>query len=122
MSTPLILALDIGTSSSRSALFDSDGNRIADCTAQRTYPLATSGDGGATLDPAVLLKAIRLCIGETLQAYRSKKALRGRRIAGVGVSCFWHSLVGCDAAGNPLTPIITWADSRCRQDAAALRE
>ena len=122
MSTPLILALDIGTSSSRSALFDSDGNRIADCTAQRTYPLATSGDGGATLDPAVLLKAIRLCIGETLQAYRSNKALRGRRIAGVGVSCFWHSLVGCDAAGNPLTPIITWADSRCRQDAAALRE
>ena len=39
----------------------------------------------------------------------------------VGVSSFWHSLVGTDARGRAITPIYTWADSRCREDAARLR-
>lgn len=119
---PLILALDIGTSSSRTALFDHTGQRIVQSTAQQTYPLATTPDGGAEMDPLHLLDAIRTCLGKTLAYAKSNTSLRGRPIAGIGVSCFWHSLVGTDAAGRPLTPIITWADARCRTEAENLRK
>jgi len=43
-------------------------------------------------------------------------------MAGIGVSCFWHSLLGLDAKGKAITPVYTWADSRCRAAAAALRK
>lgn len=119
---PLILALDIGTSSSRAALFDETGGRIIESTAQRSYPLLTSGEGMAELEPGVLLAAIQQCLAQTLSYARNTPVLRGRRIAGVGVSCFWHSLIGTDTEGKPLTNVITWADARCRAEAAHLRE
>jgi len=118
----LILALDLGTSSTRTALFDAQAQRLAGTTAQHTYPLLTSADGAAEIEPGALMSAVLRCLEQTLQRYRTDPALRGRRIEGVGVSCFWHSLVGCDAKGAALTNIITWADARCREDAAALRE
>jgi len=113
MKSAPVLALDFGTSSVRAALFDPRGKRLPDTLAQRVYSLKTGADGKAELDPFDLLRQAKACI---------KAATRGwNEIAGVGVSCFWHSLVGTDADGNPLTPIYTWADSRCREDAAALR-
>ncbi|RFC43502.1 MAG: gluconokinase [Verrucomicrobia bacterium] len=119
---PLILALDIGTSSSRASFFDETGSRLVSTTAQRTYPLITTPDGGAELDPFLLLDAIEQCIAQAIEVLRTTPALRGRPIAGVGVSCFWHSIVGTDSLGRPLTKIITWADARCRPEAAQLRE
>ena len=108
-----VLALDLGTSSSRSAVFDARGTRLADSTLQRTYPLRTAADGTAELDPAVLLATVRDLLAP---------AQEDTQIAGIGISCFWHSLVGCAADGTPLTPIYTWADSRCAGDAAKLRQ
>jgi gluconokinase len=122
VSTPtLVLAIDIGTSSARSALFDLRGRRHLATTAQASYQLRTGADGQAELDPAELLEAVSSRIGETLAAQRLDPVLRRQAIAGVGVSCFWHSLIGTDATGAPLTPVITWADSRCRDDAERLR-
>jgi len=117
----LILALDLGTSSTRSALFDARGTRFAGTTAQRTYRLATDADGRAELDPEEVLAALTACIDETLAARAADPALSAQPIAAVGTSCFWHSLVGVDVDGDPLTPIVTWADSRCRVDAEGLR-
>ncbi len=121
-SSPLILTLDIGTSSARSSLFDGEGHRLLRTTAQQTYPLISSNDGAAELEPSTLLEAVLHCLETTFGHYRSDAKLRGRPIIGIGVSCFWHSMIGVDAAGKPLTRIITWADARCREDAAALRE
>ncbi|MBA2480801.1 MAG: gluconokinase [Planctomycetes bacterium] len=117
----LILAIDIGTSSTRTALFDQSGVRIVTTTAQATHALITDRDGRAEIEPAALLDGVRACIGRTLAAARRDRTLRGRAIAGVATSCFWHSLVGTTADGRPLTRVITWADSRCRDDAARLR-
>jgi gluconokinase len=118
----LFLALDIGTSSCRTALFNASGQRIVESTAQEAYPLRTETDGTAELDPHQLLHALQRCLHQTFQFARSTPALAKRPISGVGTSCFWHSLVGINAQGDPLTPIITWADSRCRPDAAQLRK
>lgn len=114
--TPLILAFDIGSSSLRTALFDTRGERFVESTVQKTYRLKTTPDGGAELPPAVLRKAARDALRETLSH------AKGAPILGVGMSCFWHSLLGAGRDNEPLTPVYTWADSRCRDDAAALRE
>src|SRR5207249_4780241 len=39
----------------------------------------------------------------------------------VATDTFWHSLVGVDANGKAITPLITWEDTRPRQAAAELR-
>ncbi len=118
----LVLALDIGTSSCRTALFDETGRRLLESTAQKTYPLWTTPDGGAEIDPPLLLEAIRHCLAQTLGYARASRTLRSVKIRGIGVSCFWHSLIGTTSSGEPLTKIITWADARCRPDATHLRE
>jgi gluconokinase len=118
----LILALDLGTSSTRTALFDPSGRRLPGTTAQQSYPLSTTTDGGAELDPGVLLRAVIQCLEQTMHAHRMEPTLRGQPIVAIGVSCFWHSVVGCDSKGVSLTNIYTWADSRCRDEAAKLRE
>ena len=122
MSDSLILALDLGTSSTRTALFDAQAQRLPQTTAQQSYHLLTTPDGGAELEPAALLGAVRHCMEQTMRVYRTDPALKARPIAGIGVSSFWHSLVGANAKGEAITRVITWADSRCRPDAAQLRE
>lgn len=120
-SNALVLAFDIGTSSLRTALFDAQGQRLPKTTAQQTYPLLTDKSGKAVLEPKVLLTAATACLEETLAAYRRTAALKKRPIAAVGASCFWHSLIGLDSQGNTITPVYTWADSRCKADAKKLR-
>jgi gluconokinase len=117
----LTLALDLGTSSCRSALFDVRGRRLRDTTAQRSYDLDTDKEGKAELDAATVLHALRACIDTTLAAWSGEPRLRSQPIAAVGTSCFGHSLIGTDDDGRALTPIITWADSRMRRTAAMLR-
>jgi gluconokinase len=121
MPTPLVLAIDLGTSSTRTALFDVEARRQPATTAQQTYPLLTAADGTAELEPGALLGALRTCLAETLARRRMDPLLRGREIGAISVSCFWHSLVGTNAKGEAVTRVITWADSRCRDDAARLR-
>lgn len=110
-----VLAIDIGTSSSRSALFDGEAHRIPGSLAQAEYHLETAADGTAELDPKLLLRAVQECLATTVKFARTP-------IAAVGVSCFWHSLLPVGKFGAPLGPIVTWADSRCREEAAALRK
>jgi gluconokinase len=113
------LAIDMGTSSTRSAIYDARGERLVETTAQVAYPLITGADGRAELRPEDLRRAVNAVLTKTFAVWRKSKT-RGK-IAGVGVSCFWHSLLGLDAKGRAITPVYTWADSRCREAAASLR-
>ena len=102
MSMPLVLAIDLGTSSTRTAFFDSEGRRLIHTTAQQSYPLLTSADGMAELEPGALLGAVKMCIAESLCLRRSDASLKSLTIAGIGVSCFWHSMIGCSAKGEAI--------------------
>ena len=117
----LILALDLGTSSTRTALFDSHGQRLVHTTGQQAYPLITEPAGAAELDPLVMKEALLHCLRRTMQQYRNDAALAGQPIVGAGISCAWHGVLGTDAKGKPLTRNITWADARPAAEAAALR-
>ncbi|PYI94060.1 MAG: carbohydrate kinase [Verrucomicrobia bacterium] len=117
----LVLAIDIGSSSTRSALFDDKARMVNGTDARREYAVEYSADGGAELSPFRLRQAARNCVRETLQAHRAS-GFRKVPVIGVSGSAFWHSLLGLDGNGRPLTPIFTWADSRCARDAIQLRE
>ncbi|MEY2520375.1 MAG: gluconokinase [Verrucomicrobiota bacterium] len=113
--------MDIGSSSTRSAFFDEKGRVLPMTHASREYAVHYSADGGAELSPALLRRAVQACLRETLRARRDASVLRNVPIVAAGGSAFWHSLLGLDQKGRPITPVFTWADSRCTPDAAQLR-
>jgi gluconokinase len=114
---PLILALDVGTSSVRAALFTTAAERLLETSAQQTYTLRVAADGTAELDVRQLEQATVRVIKKTLAARRK---LRGHPpVIAVAASCFWHSLLG-EKTGHP-TPVYTWGDGRCQADADRLR-
>ncbi|HEY5753944.1 MAG TPA: FGGY family carbohydrate kinase [Chthoniobacterales bacterium] len=116
----VVLALDVGTSSSRTALFSLRGDRIVGTFAQRSYTLDASMPGQAELRPSTLKNAISECLEETMAALRKEGARM--RVVACGASTFWHSLLGLDAREITATEFLTWADSRCEADAVDLRK
>jgi gluconokinase len=117
----LILALDIGTSSLKTALFDERGRRLEKTTAHQAYSLRVAHDGTAELAVRDLEQAALRALRATLLARKKIGALKDRPIVAVAASCFWHSLLGYDARRQKPTPIYTWADARCHEDALRLR-
>src|SRR5437660_11190595 len=118
----LILAFDIGTSSTRTALFDNHGRRLPDSSAAVKYSVDYGNDGRAELSPSTLLRAVTRARNRTLRAYRSVAAAKRLPIRATAASAFWHGLLGLDHRFQPLTPVFTWADSRAALDARRLRE
>jgi gluconokinase len=114
---PLTLALDLGTSSFRALLFDRLGRAVYGSEEQVRYKLITTPDGGAEADAHMLFGLLL----DTFDHVLKRAGERGNEIAAVGISCFWHSLLGLDEAGEPVTPVLFWADTRSARQVAALR-
>jgi len=115
--TPLVLALDIGTSSVRAIVFDRQGHTVHGLGVQQIYSLRTTPDGGAEIAAQDLLQTTITAIDHILQL----TGPLATAIAAVGISTFWHSLLALDAHNAPLTPLYTWADTRSSQQAIELR-
>ena len=114
----LILALDIGTSSVRAALYDEKGNVLPATMVKNERQLTATEDGGAEIDALEALKQIEQAIDDVLE--KSSK-IKGE-ITHVAASSFWHSLVGVDEKGKPTTSVFGWADTRSRRYITDLRK
>ncbi len=110
-----VLALDVGSSSVRASLYDESGTYVEDSETRLGYSLDHTPDGGATKNAGDLLELVSLAIDRTLD--RSG----GERIIAVATSTFWHSLLGLDHAGEPTSPVFTWADRRAASADGELR-
>ncbi|GAC1445982.1 MAG: hypothetical protein NVSMB56_01040 [Pyrinomonadaceae bacterium] len=119
--TPLVLALDIGTSGVRAALFDGRGFEISGTQSHIARTFHATAEGGAELNADVACHEAAHVIDATLALAGNDVALSKQDIAGIGVSCFWHSLVGVDMCGAALTPVIGWADTRSANAAEKLK-
>lgn len=118
MSKDLILALDIGTSSVRAALYDEAGNVLPRTMVKHERSLTATDDGGAEIDANEAFDQVVGAIDEVLAKAKNVKG----EITHVAGSCFWHSLVGVDAKGNATTKVFGWADTRSRDAVAILRK
>jgi gluconokinase len=118
MKTPLILALDIGTTSTRALLFDAAGQPVPDCLAQISNQLETTQDGGATFQPDQLFDHVVTVIDQVLQ----RAGARAKQIGAVVSATFVGNVMGVNAAGEPVTPLFIYADTCNAADAEQLRE
>jgi gluconokinase len=114
---PLILTIDIGTSSTRAMLFDRVGRPVPGALAQIPNDLHTTPDGGSEFDPKLLVQHVATAIDRVLE----RAGPLQDQIAGVGIDTFVTNLMGLSASGEPVTPVFTYADTRNVPDAEALR-
>ena len=114
---PIVLSLDVGSSSVRCLAFDARGRALPGVTAQRTHAPHLTPDGGVELDPGQLVESALDCLGQV----SARVAGQGRAIAGVGVCTFWHAFLGVDAGGRAITPVYMWNDMRAAGQVPWLR-
>lgn len=98
----------------RALFFDRDARRLEGYSAQADCPIRTTPDGGAELDPAQLTEIVVDCLDE---AHRLTQ-VSGLRVAAVGVSAFWHGLMGVDDTGAVTVPVLHPLDTRSGTEVA----
>jgi gluconokinase len=113
--TPLILAIDIGTSSVRCSLWTADGSPIPDSQAQQKLQF----EGNGQTDPETLQRATEDTLDQCLAQYAAMD--QPGSIVGVGWASFAMSWLGVDTAGTPVTPVYTYADTLSGRYARYLR-
>lgn len=114
---PLILVLDIGTSSVRAGIYDAAGDEMRGLRSQTIYSMMTTADGGVEMDADRLVGIVASNIDEVVCAAQA----RAERIRWAGISAFWHGVVGAGESGKAVTPIFSWNDTRSSGAASALR-
>ncbi len=102
-----LIGIDIGTSGTKSVLFDTEGNTIASATAE--YPLYQPENGWAEQNPQDWWNAVCSTLKEI-----SKKACG--EICGIGLSGQMHGLVMLDEKNEVLRNAIIWCDGRTAKE------
>lgn len=101
-----LIGVDLGTSGTKTVLFDKHGNSVASATDE--YPLYQPQNGWAEQAPAHWWNA---CIS-TLRRVIETSGVNPKDIAGVGLSGQMHGLVMLDKNGEVLRDSILWCDGR----------
>ena len=109
------IGIDIGTSSTK--VIATDANAEPFYQTSRKYPLLTPQPGYAEQDAGTIVDAIFNAAKEVIQ-----EASKSGEILGIGLSCAMHGIVFLDDDHQPISNLITWADKRSRQEAAALKD
>jgi len=111
-----VLALDQGTTSSRSILFDHDGRIVA--TAQREFTQHFPRSGWVEHDAEEIWATQAATIAEVLARARASSS----EVAAVGITNQRETTVLWDrASGRPVAPAIVWQDRRTADLCARLR-
>ncbi|MFB8267555.1 FGGY family carbohydrate kinase [Streptomyces sp. NPDC055955] len=111
---PYVLAVDQGTSSTKSLLLDAFGNVVARASVSlsQTHP----GPGLVEQDALAILASVREAVTDCL------KGIDPRVVAGVALSTQRESVVLWDAqTGTPVAPLVSWQDQRGTEHAERLR-
>ena len=92
----------------RTLLFDGNAVHQPGFGVQLPYRVTTTADGGVEVDA----EELAALAADALTAIHGQVAEAGRRVAAVAFCTFWHSFLGVDAAGRPVTPILHLFDTR----------
>jgi len=111
-----LLGIDIGTSGTKTVLFDRAGNTIASATAE--YPLYQPHMGWAEQNPDDWWNATISTIKEVIQ----KSAVHKDNIRGIGLSGQMHGMVLLDKDNHVLRPSIIWCDQRTQRECEQITE
>ena len=105
-----LLGIDIGTSGTKTVLFDRDANPITAKTFE--YPLYQEQNGWAEQEPEDWWNAVVQGVQAVLQA----SGVDAADIKGIGLSGQMHGLVMLDENGEVLRRSIIWCDQRTGEE------
>jgi xylulokinase len=108
---PVLIGIDVGTSSIRALAFDLRGEKLAG--AARPTPMTAVATGGE-YDPDLIFATVLSVLAEV------GAALAGRPVAGMAVGSLGESCVLVDEAGRAVAPAIVWYDRRSEPQERAL--
>ncbi|NMA82757.1 MAG: xylulokinase [Epulopiscium sp.] len=111
-----LLGIDIGTSGTKTVLFDLKGKTIASATEE--YPLYQPYVGWAEQAPKDWWNAVVA----TIQAVIKKSGIISTEIQGIGLAGQMHGLVLLNEDNEPLRPSIIWCDQRTDQECIEITE
>jgi len=117
---PLVVALDLGTSSARALIYDMLGRLVEGIESRIEYQMATTPEGGVEMDPDELVDILGRVIDGLLDQASTLIPDFGTAVCGVGCCTFWHSLLGLDLHGRAVTPLYNWSDTRSAAEASSL--
>ena len=106
---PLILAMDLGTTTCKTVVVDSQLRMIVKDSVE--YPVNTPRAGWAEQEPQTWWATVR----ESLNKVTAQLKTEGRApedIRAIGLSGQMHGLVLLDESGEPIRPAILWNDQR----------
>jgi gluconokinase len=106
MNSNYVIGVDIGTTSTKSVLFSTNGSVIASHGIE--YPLFSPTPATAEQDPEEIFSAVM----NTIKTVVQKSNVEPSKILCVSFSSAMHSVIAVDESGKPLTRCITWADNR----------
>jgi gluconokinase len=115
---PLVLTIDIGSSSVRALIFDREGAPLVHTIAREPHAFRTAADGAVEDDAIALLDKVDRCVDVALR----QAGPAASEIAAVAVDTYVSNVLGIDAGGRPLTPVYPYADTRNARQSQALRE
>jgi sugar (pentulose or hexulose) kinase len=110
---PLLVGLDVGTTSSKAVVFTAAGQLLAQGRSSTQWDTTAHG---AEMSPAAVLASAREALA------RAVAAAPDGPIAAVGVTGMGECGVLIDGRGRPLGPIIAWHDTRDRAEVDDLEE
>ncbi|QUC65947.1 xylulokinase [Aristaeella hokkaidonensis] len=105
----LLLGVDIGTSSCKTALFDPEGKVVAQGGCE--YPVSYPRKGWAEQDPAQWWEGVCRAVREMI----SDNGIDPAEIAGIGTDGQSWSAIALDREGNVLCPTPIWTDTRSEE-------
>lgn len=111
-----VLGIDLGTSGTKTVLFDQEGRGV--CSATVEYPMAQPQNGWAEQDPADWWHAAV----STIRTVLEKSGVDKKDVVSLGISGQMHGLVMLDKDGNVLRPSIIWCDQRTQVECDEIHE
>jgi len=106
----MLIGTDIGTSGTKTVLFDLNGNAVASDTQE--YPLYQPKNGWAEQDPEDWWNAVATSIRNVI----AKSGVSASEIKGIGLSGQMHGLVMLDKNDKVLRRSIIWCDQRTAKE------
>lgn len=110
------IGVDIGTTSTKAVLYDQNANVINKF--QQGYRLYRNQDGMAEQDPEEIVQAVLQMIHDAAGLTHED----GNQLTSVSFSCANQSLILLDQDHQPISRVMTWADTRARRQAEALKQ
>ena len=116
MAKEYLLGIDLGTSGTKTVLFDTEGAVVA--SALEEYPMYQPQNGWAEQDPADWWNAAK----NTIRTVLEKSGADPAAVRGLGISGQMHGLVMLDENGRVLRRSIIWCDQRTAEECREITE